>query len=545
MAGGFGGARGTGDGLGGVVAALADGMMVIDGSGRIRFANPAACELFGRPLPSLIGADFGFPVQAPGVTEVELLVGGATRVVEMRSSVGRWGGEAVVVLALRDITAKTDALARSEEAALRALHDPLTGLPGRSLLLDRIDQALARSERSRGTLTVLFVDLDDFKALNDHFGHETGDRILRALAARVKGAVRPADTVCRLGGDEFVVVCEGVDGRAEADEIAARVEAAVAKPYTVDGQDLVLTASVGIALATPGAIPETLVANADAAMYLAKQEGKARHHLFDETMREQVDERARLEAGLQVALEAGRLRLVYQPILDLETADVIGAEALLRYDDPDLGTLSGESFISTAEASGLLVPVGTWALEEACRQAARWLGAGRRLPIAVNLGPAQLAVATLESTVRAALASARIPPDMLCLEVAEATATGASGASLDAAASLTADGVQLGIDDWGAGPSSVTALACLPVSYVKLDRSVVAHLSRDLRTAEALVGAIVALGLTPLAQGIESTEQLRLVRAIGCTAGQGYHLAPPGAPEELLAPLGAKRVRRS
>ena len=528
------------EGLRGVVASLADGIMVVDGDGRIRFANPAACALFGQPMAMLAGADFGFPVRAGEVAEIELLVGGASRVAEMRTSAGRWNGEHVVVVALRDVTARARALNEIEDLAQQALHDPLTGLPNRSLLLDRLRQALARGERSPGSLAVMFVDLDDFKAVNDRLGHDSGDQVLRSVAQRLRAAVRPADTVCRLGGDEFVVVCEGIGGLAEARELAGRVEAAVAEPCRVETHEVVLTASVGLVVAGANtASPRRLLADADAAMYLAKQEGKARHHVFDDALRVQVSERARLERGLREALKAGRLHLVYQPIITLDTGAVRSAEALLRYDDPDHGLLAAAEFIQAAEDSGLIVPLGTWALEQACREAARWWRGGWHVPVTVNLGTAQMARSTLVAAVRSALEEALLPPAGLNLDLAETAIAEAADGAITGIGVLSEAGVGLGIDDWGRASASVTDLTRLPLSYVKLDRSVVAELGTDPRRAAALVAAARATGVISIAEGVESAEQVQLLKELGCTAGQGNHLAPASPPEAVVSRLAA------
>ena len=530
------------EGLRGVVASLADGIMVVDLAGRIRFANPAACALFGQSPAALAGADFGHPVRAGEVAEIELLVGGSPRVVEMRTSAGRWNGEQVVVVALRDVSARSRARAELEELARHALHDPLTGLPNRSLLLDRLHQAVARAERTQGSLAVMFVDLDDFKAVNDRLGHDTGDQVLRTVAQRLRAAVRPADTVCRLGGDEFVVVCEGVDGLAEADEIAGRVEAAVGEPCRVAGHEVLLTASVGVVV--PGAAaasPERLVGEADAAMYLAKREGKSRHRVFDDVLRVQAGERAGLEAGLHDAAEAGRLSLVYQPVISLATGAVGGAEALLRYRDPEHGVLAADRFIIVAEEAGLIVALGTWALDLACREAACWWRRGWQVPVTVNLGAAQTAHPALVDHVSGALDRAGLVPEALTLDLTE-TAVGAAGtATLRRLGELHDAGVRLGIDNWGRGPASLTTLARAPLDYVKLDRSVVAVLEGDAHVATALLAGAGAggMGLAALAQGIERPRQLRLVESLGCTAAQGNHLAPVMAREALVALLAA------
>ena len=526
------------EGLRGVVASLADGIMVVDGDGRIRFANPAACALFGRPMSILAGADFGFPVRAGEVSEIELLVGGASRVAEMRTSAGRWNGDPVVVVALRDVTGRARALSEIEGLAQQALHDPLTGLPNRSLVLDRLRQALARCERSAASMAVMFVDLDDFKAVNDRLGHDCGDQVLRSVAQRLRAAVRPADTVGRLGGDEFVVVCEGIGGLGEAQELADRVEAAVAEPCRVENNEVALTASVGLVVTGANtASPRRLLADADAAMYVAKQGGKARHQVFDDTLRVQLSERARLEHGLSEAIDAGRLDLVYQPIITLDTGAVCGAEALLRYDDPDHGLLPAAEFMRAAEDSGLIVALGTWALEQACREAAEWWRRGWHVPVTVNLGAAQLARSTLVAAVRSALEEALLPPAGLHLDLAEAAITEAAAGAIDGLGALAEAGVGLGIDDWGSVNASLTDLARLPLGYVKLDPSLVAELASDRRPAAALVAAAGAVGVVSIAEGVESAGELEILKELGCTAGQGDHLAPALAPAAVVSRL--------
>ena len=334
------------------------------------------------------------------------------------------------------------------------------------------------------------------------------------------------------------MVCEGVDGLAEAREIAGRMEAAVAEPCRVAGHEVIVTASVGVVV--PGAVaasPERLVGEADAAMYLAKREGKSRHRVFDDTLRVQADERAGLEAGLHDAAEAGRLSLVYQPVIDLATGAVDGAEALLRYHDPEHGALAAERFIMVAEESGLIVALGRWALEQACREAAGWWRRGWRLPVTVNLGPAQTARPGLVGDVSAALDRAGLAPDALTLDLTETTVGAASAATLRRLGELHDAGVRLGIDNWGRGPAALTTLGRTHLDYVKLDRSVVAGLERDARVATALLAGAAGMGLATTAEGIERSRQLRLLEALGCTAAQGNHLAPAMAGEALVALL--------
>ncbi|MGQ0521867.1 MAG: PAS domain S-box protein [Actinomycetota bacterium] len=535
------------------------GMCLVDHEGRILRANQSYCEMLGYSEDALRGMTVGeltYPddVEASQEPFGRVLAGGlASYRVEKRyvhadghpvwamlnvSAVRDDGGRIVHLIGqIEDISARRQA----EEALTRqALHDHLTGLPNRSLMLDRLRLALARTRRQPGTVTVMFVDLDNFKCINDSLGHDAGDQVLVTVAQRLQAAVRPADTVCRMGGDEFVVVCEGLD-EAEPTEIARRVEAAVSEPFAVDGREVAVTASVGLAVDAGGtAGPEGLLGNADAAMYRAKKAGKARYHVFDDTLRARAGERVRLERGLREALEVGRLGLAYQPIITMPAGDTCGVEALLRYEDPERGVLVADQFIDVAEDTGLIIPLGAWVLGQACREAAGWRERGWQLPVTVNLGAREMARATLVSTVRATLDEAGLAPEGLCLDLPEAAVVVATGSTQRALIALADIGVCLGIDGWGNTAASLTALGRLPVSYLKLDRAVVRTVSHHSPTATALVAAGTALRLAIIAEGVESAEQLRGVRDLGCTAAQGNHLAPPQDLEVLLARLAGE-----
>ena len=326
---------------------------------------------------------------------------------------------------MHDITDRKQAEAR---VTRQALHDPLTGLPNRLLLLDRLGQALARSERQPGSIAALFVDFDRFKAVNDSLGHNVGDRTLVAIAERLTAAVRPSDTVARLGGDEFVVLCEDVAGSDEAVTLVERLHAAVSdEPLVVTGTTAVtLTASVGVALAETGDLPDDLLRKADSAMYRAKQRGRARHELFDEAFRAEAVDRLQAENDLRRALEEDRLRLLYQPVIDLTSGAMVGVEALLRYQDHTRGLVGPGEFLEVAEDSGLIVPIGAWALRQACRQMRQWhdhLG-GDRLRVSVNLSARQLAGSGLVESLVTTLREENAHTEALSLEITENSADG-------------------------------------------------------------------------------------------------------------------------
>lgn len=539
------------------------GMGLVDREGRILRANRSYCEMLGYSqdaLRAMTVAQLNHPDDAEASRELfgRALAGELDRYrVEKRyiHADGHPVWVALNVSAIRDDQGRVDhfigqiedisARKEAEEALTRqALHDPLTGLPNRSLMLDRLRQALARTRRVPATVTVMFVDLDHFKLINDSRGHHAGDRVLVAVAQRLQAAVRPADTVCRIGGDEFVVVCEGLDGESEASEVATRVEAAVAEPFTVDGHDVAVTASVGLVVGGGGSAgPEALLRGADAAMYRAKKGGKARYHLFDDALGARAGERLRLERGLSEALEAGRMGIAYQPIVTVATGKPCGVEALARYEDPERGVLEADLFIDVAEESGLVIPLGAWVLEQACRQAAAWRREGCALAVTVNLSAREIARATLCATVAAALDGAGLEPGELCLDLPEAAVTEGDGATQEGLVALAGTGVRLGIGDWGSGSASISALRRLPVSYLKLDRDVVREVDDCRSVAAALVAAGTAFGLPTVAGGVESAGQLRILAELGCTAAQGSHLGPPQPAERFLGSLANDEAR--
>ena len=434
----------------------------------------------------------------------------------------------------RDITERK----RTEEELVRlAFHDELTGLPNRALALDRIGQALAVSRRTNQAVGVLFIDLDGFKVVNDTIGHYAGDATLVAVAERLTGLVRPGDTLARLGGDEFVMLCPGADGPASA-IVARRVLHALGQPFTVYGRTIDLTASIGIAISHGADDPMRLVENADTAMYDAKRAGRDRFAIFDPDERTSQLNRLATEFALRRAVERNELVLHYQPEIDLATGRVVGVEALVRWQRDDGVLVPPGDFIPLAEETGLIIVIGRWVIEEACRQVSRWeaQGAGPDLRVWVNVSARQLGQPDLVPTVQAAIRAARIRPQSLCLEITESALmedAEAAAAQLDQLRSL---GISLGVDDFGTGYSSLAYLNRFPLDVLKIDRSFVARLDADTE-AETIVAAIIdlahALDLVVIAEGVETEEQLAVLRRLECDQAVGFYFSQPLPADQL------------
>jgi diguanylate cyclase (GGDEF)-like protein len=430
--------------------------------------------------------------------------------------------------------------------AHQALHDPLTGLANRALFEDRLRQATARVRRHGNCVAVLFCDLDRFKTVNDRLGHAVGDELLVAVAGRIAGVLRTQDTAARIGGDEFAVLCEDVNGTHHALAIAERLLAELRAPFA-GAEDIPVTASIGVSIAHEGTErPEALVREADAAMYRAKERGGGVAELYDDAMRGRAARRIELQDALRRGLERGEMRLHYQPRVRLATGEVDEVEALVRWQHPERGLLSPSQFLGVAEESGLITPLGTWVIEESCRQAARWADARRGaapLAVAVNLTARECAHPDLLTTVRGAVDRSGIDPAGLRLEMTEAAVLADYEANLAVLEELRGLGLSLAIDDFGAGPSSLAALQQLPVDVVTVDRSLIGGLGRD-GDGAAMLGGIVglahALGLSIVAEGVEAIGQVDRLRALGCDTGQGFFFARPGEAETLVGLLGTR-----
>ena len=432
---------------------------------------------------------------------------------------------------LSDISERKQA---EERVRHLAEHDTLTGLPNRALFLDRMHLALATWRRQRDNFAVLFLDLDRFKAINDHNGHQVGDAVLREVAARLRGCVRRVDTVSRLGGDEFVVLLADIGGVDQAAHVAATIMQALGRSIEVNNSNvLTLSVSIGIAICpTDGVDVDTLMHHADVAMYHAKQNGRDSFRFFSPEMNAHVVERSELEQRLRQALDRGEFVLEYQPELALESGRVTGVEALIRWRHPERGLLLPQAFLPVAEECGLIVPIGDWVLREACRQARVWRDEGIEVTVAVNVSDVQFLHGRLLDTVDDALAESGLAPEHLDLEITEGAIMEGDAGIDNIAAALHARGVQLTIDRFGTGLASLSSLRRFPLSKLKIDRSFVSDIERDPDDA-ALIPAIIAMArslrLRVIAEGVETAGQLDFLRRHGCDEYQGFYAAAASA----------------
>ncbi|HET7677198.1 MAG TPA: EAL domain-containing protein [Candidatus Limnocylindrales bacterium] len=443
-----------------------------------------------------------------------------------------------------------------EELRHQAFHDSLTGLANRGLFLDRVEHALATLSRSDDEVAVLFLDLDDFKTINDSLGHAAGDELLKAVAARLGESLRSSDTVARLGGDEFAVMLVGATARTEAERTARRLLGILRNPFAVAGRSVVMSASIGIALADrPGTRAADLLRDADAAMYRAKSRGKGSHVLFEQAMHTEAMARLDLEAQLRHALAENAFSLDYQPIFDLGSGAVVGYEALLRWRHAERGTIPPAEFIPLAEQTGLVVPIGRWVVRTACREAASWSRLRAHAPglpelgIAINLSARQLSEPALVEEILAELRAARVAPERLTVELTESAMMADRATTVAALERLRGAGVKVALDDFGTGYSSLSYLQQLPIDVLKIDRSFVAGVA-DGGTESAVARTLLQLGqaldMQVVAEGIESEVQLAVLKRLGCTFAQGYLLGRPMTARAVRAALrGAGKEARA
>jgi diguanylate cyclase (GGDEF)-like protein/PAS domain S-box-containing protein len=436
----------------------------------------------------------------------------------------------------RDITAQIQA---ERALAHQALHDALTGLANRVALMDRLAQALVAMERHRSRLAVLFIDLDNFKEINDSFGHDAGDLVLTEIARRLTGIARRSDTVARLGGDEFVMLCPELGERTRLEDIGSRIVCAVAVPYTDNGRNLSVTCSVGITVTSnPATEPDRMIRDADVTMFEAKKAGRSRYHLHRAGA-----SGITLRTELSRAIQNNELFLTYQPLFSLQTPGLTGAEALVRWRHPERGVLPPDSFIPFAEENGLIDSIGSFVLEEACRQLARWsrqAGWPADFTVAVNVSGRELSGPVLCERVAATLRRHGVHPAQLCLEITETALIQQVSEVQETLSLLSATGVHVALDDFGTGYSTLGCLQQLSADTLKIDRSFVEYISRSYRDQQIVAAVIAmahALGMIVIGEGIENSRQLSTLRLLGCDLGQGYFLAPP-----LTATALAKRV---
>jgi diguanylate cyclase (GGDEF)-like protein len=440
------------------------------------------------------------------------------------------------LLALVLLTARGRALRlvfeKTEQLSFQAMHDALTGLPNRALVLDRAEQMLARARRQDTPIATMFIDVDGFKHVNDTFGHAAGDQFLQIIAARLSSVVRETDTVGRLGGDEFVVLVEGETMSAGAELVAERLLTVLRQPVEFDGalgRPQSCSVSIGVAVGQRSTADE-LLRDADLAMYQAKQAGKDRYVLFDESMQTDSADRIELDTDLRDALANDQLYLLYQPTFDLQTQAVTGVEALIRWAHPDRGVVAPDVFIPLAEENAMIIPIGRWVLEQACQQAAAWHATGHTIGMSVNVSARQLEHDEFVAEVRDALADNGLPPHALTLEITETVLMRDATAAAIRLRALKALGVRIAIDDFGTGYSSLAYLRQFPVDALKIDRSFITGISSS-REASALMHTLIqlgkALGLETLGEGIEEHAQLEQLKHEECDSGQGFLFARP------------------
>jgi diguanylate cyclase (GGDEF)-like protein/PAS domain S-box-containing protein len=528
--------------------------------GTLTFVNDAVCRVMGLTRDVLLGSNFPslLPVEvreplraqletmhpdAPALTAEhdQTVPGGEIRRLHWTSrAIFDEHGQFVELQAVgRDITDRTQLEA---QLARQAFYDTLTGLPNRTLFMDRLGHALAGAERSGQLLAVLFLDLDGFKMVNDSLGHAAGDTLLAEVATRLSALLRPADTVARFGGDEFAILIEDIDGSTRALHIAQRLIDELKAPIALENREVFVAGSIGITIPERDHGPHRagdLVREADIALYQAKTAGRSRAVLFDPSMMRRAIDRLDLETDLRFAMARGELRLLYQPEVDLDTGRIIGMEALLRWDHPERGRLSPVEFIPIAEETGLIVPIGWWVLDEACRQGLTWQHYhrdGHPVVMSVNISPRQFQEPGLVERVAEALRSSGLPPACLRLEITETMLMDDAPSTAETLQWLKALGVRVAIDDFGTGYSSLSYLRQFAVDTLKIDRSFVTALERD-RGSDAIVRAVMtlgeSLGLDVTAEGIETSEHLALVKSVGCRVGQGFYHSPPVPSDEM------------
>ncbi len=451
----------------------------------------------------------------------------------------------------RDITEQR---ALEEQLRYQALHDPLTNLPNRALFMDRLEHALSLASRREKRDALLLLDLDNFKVVNDSFGHEAGDRVLVAVAERLSTRSRSEDTVARLGGDEFAILLEDITDVSDATHAAGRIIEELRKPFVVEGREIFVTPSIGIALATSRHDQRsTLLRDADAAMYRAKEKGGARYEVYDPSMNTRISERLeveddlrRLENDLRRALKRGEFRIYYQPKVLLKTGRIIGLEALIRWEHPERGLLIPAEFIAVAEETGLIVPIGQWVLEEACRQAREWqelYPSDSPLVVSVNVSGRQFRYPRLVQEIAQVLQRALLEPGSLDLEVTESVLIENDQSNVAALHQLKRLGVRVAIDDFGTSYSSLSYLHRLPADFLKIGPSFVEGLGKDPKDKEivsAMIDLARILNIEVIAQGVETVEQVTQLRELGCHFAQGYYFSKPLPAEVTGALLAAE-----
>jgi diguanylate cyclase (GGDEF)-like protein/PAS domain S-box-containing protein len=552
-----------------VLNSAGEGIFRLDLQGKTTFINPAAAHMTGWNIEELLGQrlhDFLHHSKPDGtpypLEECPIYAAAKAGVAHSRDDEVFWRKDGTrfpveyvstpiveddkllgSVVTFKNITERK---ALEEQLQHQAFHDPLTDLPNRALFMDRLSHALTRVERLKTKVAVLFTDLDNFKVINDSLGHNAGDQLLVAVTKRLKTCLRPEDTVARLGGDEFTILLEGVAGVSDAAEVAKRIAQALQPPFVLNGQEVFATTSTGIAVSSSAQKqPTDLLRHADLAMYRAKSKGKACYEVFEPSMSIEALERLELETELRRALGRGEFRVYYQPEILLVSGEIVGMEALVRWEHPERGLLLPQEFLSVAEESNLILPIGQWVLREACNQLRTWqeqYPSTTPLVMSVNLSTREFFQPSLIVEI---LRETGVDPHTLQLEITEgAVAYSHAENANNTLWNLKALGVQLAIDDFGMGYSSLSYLKRFPVNVLKIDRSFVRELGKDLKDTK-IVAAIIhlarALDLKVIAEGVETAKQVEQLRKMECDMAQGHYFSEPLPSEALTALLQEQR----
>lgn len=549
-----------------IMDTVVDGIITFDRRGNIENVNPAAEKIFGYEPGELIGRNIRILMDVPLAPEHDgyeqdeeqpdrpRFLGtdyevegrrqdGSKFPVELAIGMLKEGERRVFIGALRDITTRKE---QEDRLLYLATRDPLTRMPNRRLFTERLEEAIDRADENATKFAVLFIDLDHFKNINDALGHVAGDMVLQSVGNRLQDCLKEGDTVAHLSGDEFPIILNTIKDRKEAEKVAKDILEKLAEPFTIEGKEIYTTASIGVVLYPDSATTiGDLMRNVDTAAYKAKEQGRDTHQFYSERLSAEVQRRLEIETGLRRALEEDQLELHYQAKVDLGSGTITGAEALLRWESPELGSVPPDEFIPVAEETGLIIPIGDWILRTACKEAAGWKKLiADPVHIGVNLSSLQFLQGNLLKTVESAIADSKLPAMLLDLELTESIMVANPEETVEILYRLKSLGLSVSIDDFGTGYSSLSYLTRFPLDNLKIDRAFVTNLPDD-RDAVAIVRAIISmaqnLSLKIIAEGVETDRQVTFLHALGCDVGQGYLFSKPVSGPEFTQLLTGNR----